>query len=392
MHAFRFFFALLIGMTLASAAFAPASAADPVEINAIIPMTGFAAFIGKGYAAAFSAIEADVNAHGGIHGRPVKFVISDDAGNPQTSVQLFDGLIAKNVNVVLAAALVAECAAMEPRITNGPVLYCLTPAVRPTPGSYVFSAETSTADQLVALVHYARQRGLTRIGIITTTDASGQDADRTIAAALAAPNNGGVTDVAHEHFNPSDISVAAQIERLKAANPQIIFAWATGTPFGTVLRALNDAGMNVPVVTNNGNMTYAQMAQYKPILPQDLLFPAVAAVAPDGITDPAVKAAVSTYMNDLHAVGVAPEFIPSVAYDPAMIVIAALRALGPDASAAQLRAYIDNLKNYPGTNGRYDFRESPQRGLSMSSVFVAAWNPGKNAWTAVSRAGGEPLH
>jgi ABC-type branched-subunit amino acid transport system substrate-binding protein len=45
------------------------SADDPVEINAIIPMTGGAAFIGKGYSAAFAALEASVNKHGGINGR-----------------------------------------------------------------------------------------------------------------------------------------------------------------------------------------------------------------------------------------------------------------------------------------------------------------------------------
>ena len=387
----RFLLVVLIAGTLSGTTFAAAPTAEPVEINAVIPMTGFAAFIGKGYAAAFAAIEADVNAHGGIRGRPVKFVVSDDAGNPQNSVELFDGLVAKNVNVVLGAALVAECAAMAPRIKDGPVLYCLTPAVSPAPGSYEFSAEPSTADQFVAIVHYVRQHGMTRIGVITTTDASGQDADRKIATALASPNNSGVTEVAHEHFNPSDISVAAQIERIKATNPQMLIAWATGTPFGTVLRALGDGGLNVPVVTNNGNMTYAQMAQYKAILPQNLIFPAVAAVAPDGITDPAVKAAVATYMKDLQDVGVTPEFIPSVAYDPAMIVIGALRALGPDASATQLRDYIDHIANYPGTNGRYDFRQTPQRGLSMSDIFLAEWNVARNAWTAVSRAGGEPL-
>jgi branched-chain amino acid transport system substrate-binding protein len=378
---------VMLGFVLAATAISPA--ADPVEINVIVPMTGGAAFIGKGYAQALAAIELNVNKHGGIRGRPVKFVIADDAGNPQNSVQLFSALVAKKVPAVLGAALVAECAAMQPLIKDGPTLYCLTPAINPAPGSFTFSVEPSSDNQLLAIVHWLKLRGISRIGVITSTDASGQDADRAIGAAIAAPENSGAVDVAHEHFNPTDLSVAAQIERIKAANPQALFAWTTGTPFGTVLRAVNDAQLNVPVFTNNGNMTYAQMAAYKAFLPKELMFPAVANVVPDGITDKGVKAAVDTYFQSLKAVGATPEFIPSVAYDPAMLIIAALRALGPDATATQVRNYIDGIKDWPGTNGRYNFQAVPQRGLGLNTVFVAHWDPAKNTWTAVSRPGGE---
>jgi branched-chain amino acid transport system substrate-binding protein len=369
---------------------AVSSAGDPIEINAIVPMTGGAAFIGKGYSAAFTALETSVNKHGGIKGRPIAFVVQDDQSNPQYSVQLFSQLIDKHVPVVLGAALVAECNAMKAMIKDGPVLYCLTPAVHPDPGSYVFSADPSTNDQLVASIHYFRKRGLSRFGIITSTDASGQDADVTIAAALAAPENSGALDVVHEHFNVTDLSVNAQIERIKAANPQVLIAWTTGTPFGTVLRAVNDTGLNVPVYTNAGNLTYGQMAQYKDFLPKELDFPAVACVVPDGITDPAVKAATGAYFDALRDAGVKPEYIESVAYDPALLVVAALRALGPNASASRIRDFINATTNWAGVSGRYNFKATPQRGLGTGQIFVARWDPAQANWTAVSKPGGDP--
>ena len=389
LRGFRFLASLVATLSFTLACVAVSRAADPVEINVVIPMTGGAAFIGKGYSAALSAVEIYVNKHGGIRGRPVKFVIADDAGNPQNSIQLFSALIAKKVPVVLGAALTAECAAMRPLITDGPMLYCLTPAVNPEPGSYVFSVEPSSPDQFLAIMHNLRLQNVSRIAVITSTDASGQDADRAIAGALAAPSSKGAVEVAHEHFNPADLSVAAQIERIKAANPQVLLAWTTGTPFGTVLRAANDAQLNVPIYTNNGNMTYAQMAAYKDFLPKELRFPAVANVVPDGITDKGVKAAVDTYIQSLKDVGATPEFIPSVAYDPAMLVITALRALGPEATAKQIRDYVDGIKDYAGTNGRYNFAAVPQRGLNLSAVFVSHWDPAKNTWTAISKPGGD---
>jgi len=365
-------------------------AADPVDVNAIVPMTGGAAFIGKGYSAAFNALETYVNKHGGINGRPLKFVVADDQSNPQISVQLFSALIEKKVPVVLGAALVSECNAMRAMVKDGPLLYCLTPAVHPEAGSYVFSADPSTNDQLAASIHYFRARGWTRIAIITSTDASGQDADKTIAGAMALPMNRGVTEVAHEHFNVTDLSVQAQIERIKAANPQILIAWTTGTPLATVLRGANDSGLQIPVYTNAGNLTYAQMAQYHDFLPKELYFPAVACVVPDGITDAATKAATNTYFQALRDVGVKPEYIESVAYDPALLVVTALRALGPNVTGQRMRDYINGVTNWAGVSGRYNFRTTPQRGLDVSQIFVARWDGAQNNWIAVSKPGGDP--
>jgi branched-chain amino acid transport system substrate-binding protein len=92
----------------------------------------------------------------------------------------------------------------------------------------------------------------------------------------------------------------------------------------------------------------------------------------------------------LRDVGVRPEFIPSVAFDPALLVVTALRRLGPDATSAQIRDYVNGIKDWAGANGRYNFQAVPQRGLGPETIFVARWDPAKNDWTAVSRAGGEP--
>ena len=89
---------------------------------------------------------------------------------------------------------------------------------------------------------------------ITSTDASGQDADRALDAALSLPENKSTFQVvAREHFNPTDISVSAQIAHIKASNAQVLIAWTTGTPVGTVFRGVTEGGLDIPVVTTNGN-------------------------------------------------------------------------------------------------------------------------------------------
>jgi branched-chain amino acid transport system substrate-binding protein len=74
-----------------------------------------------------------------------------------------------------------------------------------------------------------------------------------------------------------------------------------------------------------------------------------------------------------------------------MIVIDALRHLGPDATAQQVRDYIANLKGFAGINGVYDFPKNPQRGLDVQGAIVTLWNPAHQTWELVSKPTGVPL-
>lgn len=370
-----------------------AYAADPVEVDAVLPMTGFGGFIGKGASEGLTAAEAVINKSGGIGGRPIKFVIHDDQSSPQVAVQLANDIIGRKKAIFMSAAFASQCNAIAPLVKDGEaVVYCLTPTVQPPAGSYVFSIDPSlTEAQLPACVRYFRQRGITRIGMIASTDASGQIGERAIDAALALPENAGATIVDREHFAPTDISVAAQMARIKASKAQLLIAITSGTPFGTVLRDAQTSGLNLPVLTSNANMTLAQMTQYAQIMPRELYFPGFAAVTPSQIPDPHLRAAVQDFDRTLTADGVKPEYMQSTAYDPALIIASALRKLGPNANASAIREYIAQLRGFPAATGIYDFRTYPQRGLGQSSVIVVRWDPAKSGWTAVSKPGGSPL-
>src|SRR5665213_2534328 len=76
-------------------------------------------------------------------------------------------------------------------------------------------------------------KGWTKIAILASTDATGQDVDNNMAQMLALPENKSVTVVAHEHYNASDVSVAAQIARIKNSGAQAMIAWTVGGPLAT---------------------------------------------------------------------------------------------------------------------------------------------------------------
>jgi branched-chain amino acid transport system substrate-binding protein len=365
------------------------SAADSYELTAIVSLTGVGAFVGTTTQQGLQALELYVNKNGGINGQPVKFIFEDDQTNPQTAVQLANDAIAKKPAMIFGGSFGSTCGAILPIVAkDGPVDYCLSPALRPPPGSYVFSASTGITDTVAVSIKYLRALGLTRIAAITTTDASGQEADRAIDAAFAA--DGGAL-VAREHFNPADLSVTAQLARIKAAHPQALIAWAAGTPAATAFRGIQDVALNIPVVTSNANSTHVQMKQYAAFLPKELYFPNPEIAAVDGVSDAPTKAAQKVFFDAMAAIGVKPDVTQSTPWDPGLQVIQALRTLGTGATAAQMHDYLANLQSFTGVNGRYDFKAYPQRGLGESGVIMVRWDPVKSDWFSVSKPGGVPI-
>ena len=385
--------ALCLGIAATAAGPRPTLAADTYDLTVILSLTGGGSFLGKAEQQALTLAEQSTNETGGIAGKPLHLVFRDDQSSPQVAVQLASQIVAAKPAVMIGANIVAMCNAMAPLMQSGPLMYCLSPGIHPTAGSYVFTSSVSTYDLSRALITYFRSKGWTRLAIMTSTDASGQDAEKGINTNLALSENSGVTVVAREHFNPTDVSVSAQIENIKAAGPQAFIAWSTGAPVGTIFKGIAQAGLDVPVGTTDGNMTLAQMTQYAAFLPKRLFIPAGqwAMYATSLPRDPGVAAAQERFAATFKAAKITPDVASALAWDPAMIVIDTLRKLGPEADAAKTRDYIGHLKNYAGVNGIYDFEREPQRGLDVTAAIVTLWDPEKKSWVPVAKPTGLPL-
>ncbi|MGA2392326.1 MAG: ABC transporter substrate-binding protein [Candidatus Lustribacter sp.] len=367
-------------------------AADPFDINVILPLTGGGAFLGKSEQISLGVAEERINSAGGISGRPVHFVIQDDETNAQTAVQLLNGVLAKNPAVVMGSTLTAICGAMAPLVKDGPVLWCFSSAYHPGPdGGWGYFSGISSGDSTVGTVRYTRERGWRKIAVIASNDATGQDNEHVLDQALALPENAAESIVAREHFTPSDISVAAQVAHIKDSGAQVVFAMTTGPSFGTILRGLADAGITLPVVSSSANETFAQMKAYASFLPKELYFSSYAAAAPEALPNGPVKRAEDVYQAAFRAKGVQPDTGTNQAWDAAFIIAGAFQKLGANATPAQVRAYLDGLHGFAGTNGEYDFRAYPKHGVGANWSGVQKWDPATQAFVGASQPGGAPL-
>ncbi len=368
-----------------------AQSASTIDVPVIISLTGPGALIGAPMRKALEVLAKSVNDAGGIGGAQLHLLFQDDATVPQNAVQFMDQAIAGKVPLVLGPSTTGTCRATAPLVeSSGPVQYCLSPGGPTAKGSYEFASGYATLDAYKTALRYFYARGIRRIAIIAPTDATGQDGEHTLDTVLADYKD--ISVVAREHFTVGDISVLAQVARIKAADPQMLFAWATGTPMGTILHGMADGSLDLPTFTSHGNMTYSTMDQFGPLAPKaGLYYTGPLFVARDVMPKGPALDAVNRFSRLLQAAGAQPDVGYSLAWDAGVVSFDAMKHLGANATATQLRDYIETVHGLGGSAAVFDFRDGSQRGITAANILVARWQPQTHGWIAVSEPGGKPL-
>jgi branched-chain amino acid transport system substrate-binding protein len=371
------------------------SSGSTYTIHAILSVTGRNSFLGADEKASLMGLQKMVNASGGIDGHPVSFDIADNQSTAATSVSLASPLLSQVPVLIVGSATAVDRPVDELETGNGPVIYDLSPGDHPAVGSSVYSASNSTTNQTLAFINFAKAKGWSHVAAITSTDSSGQDGWENISKA-AASTDGAVSVVSHQTFDPTAVSVTTQLAKIKAANPQAIFIWTTGTPLNTVLAGMQQLGMSgIPVMTSNGNESFKQMQGLGSALPDQLYFPSSQFRLSPGTLTGQAKSVVDQFNNTMKAGGQpVPDEGNALAWDPALLIISALRKLGVGATAQQIQQYISSQTNYVGIAGAYDFASKAQadnRGLTIKSVYVTEWNKSKQDWVQASGPAGATL-
>src|SRR5438045_3180865 len=77
---------------LSAAALGGALAADPIRIGVVTPLTGTYAGIGQQVRWGLELAVREVNASGGVMGRPIELLFEDEEANPTVAVQKWEKL------------------------------------------------------------------------------------------------------------------------------------------------------------------------------------------------------------------------------------------------------------------------------------------------------------
>lgn len=369
------------------------SSKSPYVVNAILSLTGPGSFLGTREDKALHALASEMNKTGGIDGHPIEIKAQDNRSNASTAVSLATPLVSSGVSVIFNGSLTAPDKAVDALASsNGPFIYDLSPIENPPSGSMIFAAGTPLSLDAEAYLTFLKSKGYDRIAIITSTDASGVGGYKQLVSSLKSPQFSSIHLVANQSFDPSAVSATTQLSVIKAAKPQALIIWTTGSPLGTVLNGMSALGMeDIPTITDNGNTSYAELHHFASVLPKDFYFPTPLFYLPASkIPNSQVRSKVETFDKAISAIGGHPGNPYAYGWDPATLVFDALKKLGIHATAKQILQYMQNLHNVPGVFGLYNTSTEHHHGLNVSDIVMTNWTG--HSFAQASGPGGTALN
>ena len=159
--------ALLFGTLLAGdAVFAEE---DPIMIGVISPNTGALAAYGTGIVMGADLAVEEINAAGGILGREVQLIKTDDQSDPTECLNSFNSLVAKGIGLIVGSAT-SGCTSAITDAANEEEVCILSPTATAdsitTEDDFIFRACYADSFQGAIAAAYAKQAGFDRVGIV----------------------------------------------------------------------------------------------------------------------------------------------------------------------------------------------------------------------------------
>jgi len=346
----------------------------PYTFGVVTSQTGGASQLGVGELRGAQLAADYVNSKGGVKGHKIKIESADDQSKPDQALQQTRDMIGKKVTALVGPSVVANCNAVAPFVKdNGPVQYCLSPGINAS--GFVWSASAKTDALAEETMNYWKTKGITRIAVINTTDASGTDGGR---AATEAAQKAGMTVTAQVTYEPAAVSATAQLQQAMASNPQALVVWSTGTPVGVALKGIQQLGIDLPVMTTDGNLAGAFLERIADYTPKTLLIPATRDFWWDTLpkSDPAYDLEKQYHDAYQKKFNETPDFGPGVGYDAVLVLAEALKH-AKSTSASDIRKAMESIDGFVGVVGTYHMSADDHRGLTVKDVAMVQAENGK---------------
>ena len=344
-----------------------AFAADPIKIGAFLTVTGPASFLGDPELKTLQLYIADLNAQGGIKGRPLELIHYDTGGNAKDAVNFVKRLIKKDqVDLIIGGTTSGDTLAVIPDIEKEGIPFIslagAVDIVEPVK-KWVFKTPHTDRMAVAKIFEDLRKRGLTRVALITGDggfDKSGR------AQVLALAPQYGITLVADEAYGNKDTDMTAPLTKIRATDAQAILNFGFGQAPALVTKNIKQLGITLPLYHSHGvaSQTFIDLAGPAA---EGVRLPAAALVVAEQLpdTDPqkpvllAYKKKYETQYGPVSTFG-------GHAYDGVMMAVAAIqRAGGTD--KAQVRAEIEKTQGFIGTAGVFNMTPEDHMGLNLDA-------------------------
>ena len=234
-------------------AVAKAMSPDPFRVGVMDSLTGVGESYGNPIVNAKQLALDEINARGGINGRPLELVIEDSKCNAADAITAYKKLTdVDGVKIILGTTCSGAMLGAAPLAVEDGVIMFSPSATNPdisVAGDYIFRTAISDAQLGVDTGNAMWADGVRKLATITETTDYAEGVRRTSVAQFEML---GGEVVAEERYASDVTDFRSQLTKLINANPDAIHLAAQGElPGGTIIKQSRELGYNGPIYTES---------------------------------------------------------------------------------------------------------------------------------------------
>ncbi len=322
-------------------------AAEPIKIGVSGPFTGGSAPMGVSMRDGVKLAVAEINAKGGVLGRPLQLVERDDEAKNERGVQVAQEMINKekvvatvgfvNTGVALASQRFYQEAAI-PVINNVATGTVITKqfAGPEYKDNYIFRTSANDVIQSSMIVEEAvAKRKFSKVAILADSTNYGQLGREDLEKTL---DKKGMKAVVVEKYNIKDVDMTAQLLKAKQAGAQAVLTYGIGPELAQIANGMEKLSWKVPMIgswpLSMGNfLDNAGKNGDGTLMPQTFIQEA---------TTPKRKAFIEAYQKAYKVDRMPSAVSAAQGYDSIFLLAAAINQAG-STEGPKIRAALENL-------------------------------------------------
>lgn len=331
-----------------------APAAKELKFAVLAPITGNYAEFGKAFEVATKMAADEINAEGGVNGRPISLTVYDTKGDATESADIARQLVGQDdIMGVIGDFSSTACMADAP-IFGDAGMVLLSPTASHsdfTPmNDYMFSIMGRTDDESRFFISSLVKdyKGADNIGIIYTNSDWGNQCNSSMMDQAA---KDGLTVVADEPYTEGEIDFTNVLNKVKNQNPELLVLIMQTVDCANALNAIAQMGWDIDTVCQGASASQ-QVIELAGENAEGLCS------TTSFFIDENVPREKEWLDKFVAGAGFTPTVHAAVAYDAVYIMAEAAKSCGDNVTREGIREGLANLGEYIGFTGPIEFDET----------------------------------
>jgi branched-chain amino acid transport system substrate-binding protein len=321
---------------------------EPIKVGLIGPLTGDAAQWGVPPLQGVQLAVEEINAHGGVLGRPLKLVSEDSQCDARVAVSAFNKLVSSSIKTVIGAVCSSETLSVAPIAENNKVLLVSPASTNPNitnAGDFIFRVVPSDSLRGKIFADYLfTDRGIKDVAFLYINNDSGvgnRDSFETRFKEL------GGRVVTEESYPQDANEMRSQITKIKKSGTSAVVVVSFPKDTVLVMQEAKELALGIPLYFQTEAVEDSSVLREAGDTAEGTVY--ILPAAAEGQVPAEFSA---SYENKF---GQKPEIFAAEAYDIVYLIKDALVANKGNMNTSALRDYLYKVRNYPGASGEIMF-------------------------------------